>query len=274
MPAIYDAGSKVTVSVAAPVDGAGAVVATTGVEYAIFDQTRATILARGALAGYTSGDAAASVVIAATENELAAGAERELRRIEVYFLVAAGDERLVSTTYIIQSASPLTMMVNTFQVLDEAELTALEFPSLEGWAMATDQQKIAALTSAHDNMCRLSYKYLTEADQQALDITTDQDRWGRPYYYVPSMKHATEDTWDEFSADFKRALRRAQVVEADILLAGDPVGDKRRQGIITETIGESKVFLSSRPALQLPVNRATLEQLRGYTHRSARIARA
>jgi hypothetical protein len=273
MPSIYNAGSKVTVTVSAPMDGEN-VVATTGVEYAIFDQARETVLARGALSGYTNLDAEAQIEIPASLNQLSAGAVREMRRVEVYFIVATGDERLVSTTYVIQSVSSLVLMTNTFQTLDEAELTALELPALAGWAEATDQQKIGALTAAFDSMCRLSYRYLTEVDVQALDITTDLDRYGRPYYYVPSMRAAGTDGWADFSEDFQRALRRAQVVEADVMLAGDPVGDKRRQGIITETIGESKIFLNPKPALQLPVSRACLEQLTGFIYRSARIGRA
>lgn len=274
MPAVYRAGSQPTITVPAPVDAAGAVIPTTGVDYAIFNEKREEVKARAPLTGYSTGGAEINVKVEYTYNLLDADVTRALRRIEVYFGVEFGDERVISSTYVVQAADVLSLMVNSFQTLDEAELTAMDLPALLGWSAATDQDKLGAMASAYDNMCRLSFKYLTEADIQALDVTTDVDRYGRPYYYVPSMRTAGVDAWNDFTANFQRALRRAQVVEADILLAGDPVGDKRRQGIITETIGESKIFLSPKPALQFPVSRACLDQLQGFIYRSARIARA
>lgn len=275
MTRVYDAASLVTVSVAAPTDDAGAVIATTGVEYAIFDEDRNPITTRDTLSGYTSGQETAVITVSGPENTLATGVIHGVRKVEVYFMTADGEYR-VTETYLLQSVTPLVLMTNTFQTLEQAMITRLGLGQLLGWDAGTEQQRIGALIAAHDNMCRLAYKYLTDTDLQNLDLTHDiSDRFGRPYMHVPSMRLATvQDFTESFPAVFQNALKRAQLVEADNLLNGDPVGDKRRQGIITETIGESKVFLSSRAPLQLPICRAAIDQLSGYLYRSTQLRRS
>jgi hypothetical protein len=84
----------------------------------------------------------------------------------------------------------------------------------------------------------------------------------------------TLSDWNTYPPRFQNALKRAQMLEANSILGGNQIADKRRDGIISETIGESKIFLNNRPPLRTPVTREALEALYGYLYYQSRVGRA
>lgn len=78
------------------------------------------------------------------------------------------------------------------------------------------------------------------------------------------IRNLNETQFNALPSKFTRAIKRAQLIEANIILGGDVVGKKRQDGIISETIGESSAFFNSKPYLNLPISRQSYEELRTY----------
>lgn len=247
----------------------GSPLAASAVEYAVFDETGSILSARQAVPGWTAGNI--TLEIPAAINTLPANVSRGLRIVEFYITTVDGTFK-PRQRYIVQTHAVLEVRKNSFQTLDQAYLTAMDIPDLTGWSAADDNQKIAAMVMAHQQICRLQFRYLKEDNESQIEYTYRISPGD--YVYISRMALITENDWQQTPERFKTALRRAQLVEADLMLAGDPVRDKRLNGIISETIGESKMFFNARPPLSLAVSRKSLEILSGYFYYSNQIARA
>lgn len=262
----YPDGVKVTVTVDYPTVG-GEEVVPTAIQYAVLDEAGDFLTTRTALTIDPEAGSTISADVAATFNTLANGAIRALRAVRFYFVTAAG-EVPVTYRYIVEQASKLTVMVNSFQTFEQAILTRLELPSLDGWDSAAEADQIAALVTAHERMCRLSYRYRLGQDAVEYDANN-------VYWHITDIGRRTAADFAGWEPAFKTALKRAQVYEADQILKGDPIGDKRRDGIVSETIGEAKMFLNPRPPLRLALCREAMEVLGRYLYTTNnRIGRA
>ena len=115
-------------------------------------------------------------------------------------------------------------------------------------------------------MCRLPYRYQLSQNAVMYDARD-------PFWVVTGIRYLKEADFKKWPKDFQNALRRAQLYEADQILKGDPVGDKRRAGVVSETIGEAKMFFNARPPLRLALCVQAMETLSPYLHSSRRIGR-
>lgn len=264
---VYIEGSDVVVTQTLPVKS-GVAIVPTSVEYAVFDETGASITVRTSVPGYAAGDIVLEVPFSA--NILQSDKNRGLRTVEFYINTAGDGEFKTRQRYILQNYEVLDLPVNSFQSLEQAFLVAAEIPELVGWNAAEENQKIAAMITAHQQICRLSFRFYKD-DGVQLDYSYRANP--NDYTYVPRMRLITLSDWNQFPSRFQNALQRAQLFEADTMLAGDPVRDKRLNGIISETVGESKMFFNNRPPISMPVSRKSLEALAGYFYYNNRIAR-
>jgi hypothetical protein len=69
-------------------------------------------------------------------------------------------------------------------------------------------------------------------------------------------------------------LKKAQLVEADEILNGDPSIKARQRGLISETVGESSQFYRQGMPLDLPIAPAAMKYLQRWVRFGARIARS
>lgn len=213
----------------------------------------------------SSAASAASATVPAASNQLAAGAVRGLRNVRFEFQVS-GQTFFAEARYVIEAVSKLVTMTNSFQTYEEALLTRFDLPTLDGWDVASEAEQIAALTVAHDRMCRLTYRYRLGQDAVEYDESIK-------YWYVSDIRQRTLAEFNAYPEPLKQALRRAQLYEADAVLSGDPVGDKRLAGVISETIGESKMFFSNVQPARTPLCRAAMDVIGPHFSRSNRIGR-
>ena len=70
-----------------------------------------------------------------------------------------------------------------------------------------------------------------------------------------------------------RALLSAQMLEADFLAGGNPVEQRRRDGMLSNSVGESAQFYRTSKPLVLPVCREAAVALRGIISYSTAISR-
>lgn len=264
----YAPGSNVVVNFTLPQHD-GATIAPTGVEYEVTDENDVVVQSRISLVGYTSGNP--KIEVPASKNALTSG-DMSLRIVTIFMTTASDGVFTARDRYVIQTASILRVRENSFQTLDQALITRHMLPKLVGWDVSDDQTRTAALVEAHVALCKMRYRYRSENVIQSSLGYDEYDR-NNIYTYVYDMANISQDDWGELPVSFVAALRKAQMVEADSRIGGDPDRDRRLAGVLSETVGESKVFFNARPPLQLPICRPALDILSGYFYYRYRIER-
>ncbi|MBA8881723.1 hypothetical protein [Phyllobacterium myrsinacearum] len=204
------------------------------------------------------------IVIPAAFNILGEGALSEARILKVQLTTNAGIIRY-SSVYAIEGEFRLAVMENSFMSIEAAELLARDIPNLKGWSEATEESRNAALINAFERLIRIPMKFKR--------------------YEGVEMRHYEEtviptDAWREitkiefmtFPASFRKAVRQAQIAEANEILENDVTASKHRAGIISETVGESSVMLRG-GLLELGIAKRSSEFLKGHIYYRARLLR-
>jgi hypothetical protein len=199
----------------------------------------------------------------------------EGRELVVTLTTADGEVEL-RDYFLVVANNPLAIMANTFQTFAETLRVRAEFAGLDGWDAAPRDRQQAALIEAYRRLCRVAFKVPganldgTNTDKANYGTGTDEGWFWGSRVRISTLTAAQFDALPE---TFRRAVKRAQLAEANILLGGDPVGKKREQGIVSETTGESSMFFVSRPYLNLPISKAAYEEVKRYVSLRIGIAR-
>jgi len=273
---VFLAGTNVTLVVPLT-DRNGNPLTVSAIEYRVIDQDGAEVLPRASLTGFASGDASASVAVPAEKNTLAEGVLRAMRTVELYCTVA-GNQMMLHGHYVIETANVLVAGVNSFQNYAQAEFTALSIPGIPGWTTAPEADRIVALIEARRRILKLSFTALADTrDQSSLFYVAE----GSYKTSVPGgimglagdMEELSEAQFNALPPRFLEALRLAQVAEADAILNGDPIEQRRQKGLILDAIGESRQMFRDGKPLELPVSKRALGYLAKYTTFNKRIGR-
>lgn len=184
-----------------------------------------------------------------------------LRTIKLEMTEEGGGMHVATVYYVIAPAVPLVLFQNSFQTYSQAVYEASQMlPSLT-WDNASEQDRIVALVTAYDLLTRFGYRIAREEQVDAQSyLTGTWDRVIKPINW-PQM---TNDIWIQLPDRFKRALRRAQIAQACELISGDLVAKKRRQGLLSETIGESSMMFRTGKPLDIGLSKDVLSYLGSY----------
>ncbi|OWZ90354.1 hypothetical protein B9J07_27585 [Sinorhizobium sp. LM21] len=259
----------------------GAAVTPTAVSAILYDGDDVEVVDFGSLP-FDASSGEKTISIPKEFNRLVGSEIRAARILRVSIETDAGTiPRAFS--YAIESEQRLVVTENTFLTLEAAEFLALDTPNTTGWTVASEAQKLAALTESYRRLTMIPMRYQVHRPLTGLGSTTG---WRSDWNSIAPRELAEEvvierDVWDEitpeqfanFPTAFKKALRRAQFTEANELLQGDAVSKKHRQGVVTETIGESSVTLRA-GAIDYGISSETLKALVGYVYFNNRIRRA
>lgn len=257
---VYPESYIVSVDVAL-VDLNGGPVTPTAISAKLYDGDDQLVSDLGVVA-FSPGDTSVTVQVPAEDNELADGVVQAARILRVDVVTAAGTLHK-STSYIVAGQVRLQVMVNSFQTLENAELLARDMVGGSGWGQGTDDQKAAALIEAFNRLTRIPMRYWTTVNDHQCERFISAADW----------REMTADAFLELPSGLRNALRAAQLQEADTLLADDPIARKHKDGVISETIGDSSMMLRG-GKLELGVAYDTLNQLRGFIWYNFRVARA
>lgn len=289
---IYLAGTAVTLSVPLQ-DRSGNALDVASVEYRVIDQAGGEKVARTALSDFTPGDTEAMVSVPADVNQIAGIPEnigynqidqfnpREARTVELFLIDAAGNTTILAKSYALEPSDVLIVGLNSFQTLTQADLLSLEIPNVSGWAAASEHEKITALIEARVRICQLRFTLIgsnINFGQDNLNYVPEGS-WPTPYagpgmfMFNGNLALMTPANFVRLPPRFKTALSKAQVAEADAILGGDPVETRRQEGMILESIGESKQMFRSAKPLDLPVSRRALKYLSPFVTFSKHIGR-
>ena len=262
-------------------DSAGNLINVTSIQYRVTDHASVEIIPATALAGFVAGSASASVAVPLAYNALTTGDSRETRTIELMCL-SGGNTIVISKSYGIEAKEQLVVGVNSFQTMSVAELTAMDIPNLSAWATASDSEKSAALIEARERIHRLNFSLLNSTINFGQDSLNYVPEGSFQSGYVSrsglfvfngnlGLLNATQ--YATLPERFKRALRQAQVTEANFILGGDTSSERRQAGIVMEAIGDSRQVFRSTKALEMPIFRAALGYLSYFITYGKRIGR-
>lgn len=210
------------------------------------------------------------VVISNVFNRLGEGELASGRILRVELVTDKGAIKR-SFSYIIEGEVRLVVMENSFQTLESAEILARDMLDVKGWSNASEDQRCTALIEAYSRLTRIPMRFkVSDLDnlrdrspQFAEETIIRRDAW----------ETITSEEFMDFPKTFRKALRQAQLAEANELLEGDPIEKKHRAGIISETVGESSVMLRG-GKVDHGVSTNTLKYLTGHIYYNNRIVRA
>lgn len=261
-------------------DGLGQPMTVTAVSAILFDADDVEIADLGAVT-FDLADGKATVTVPAEFNVLGESETAAARTVRVKLETDATPVfRFVS--YIIEAESRLEILNNTFLTLPAAEVLARDNPQLKAWNGASDEKKAAALINAYSRLSRVQLRYLKPKEEIAQPAIRPT-----PFPYLGYGQHCPDDVvikpgdWGrrfgkrdflKMPEDFRRAIRNAQIIEANAVLTDNPYEQRHRAGVISETVGESSIMLRA-GKLELGVANETLRALTGYVYYNVRLAR-
>ena len=250
---VYQSGNDITLSIPY-VTKEGTRLYPNSVTYRVLSEDNAEIIAETVLTIDQDDDVAAIIVLAA-DNALGAGVSRAMRVIE---LTVTTDTAVfvIDSRYLIEDGDGLVVNTSSFVTYNEAFIVAIDIPKMESWDLAPEQERISALLDAYLSINSLRFVVAG-------------------FSFTPfALSELTADNWLEMPAAFISALKRAQLAEANTTLGGDWIEDKRRDGLMSETIGESSNMFRPGKPLQLLVGSQARRYLTGYISLAKRIGRA
>lgn len=234
------------------VDGAGLPVAVVSASYSLYDDEGAAL--QSDIAVDVSDDPDFVVItIPAAQNQVAGDDLRAFRKVELTYENNEGSQYKANVSYIIESANVLTVGINSFASYGQLAMQAQDYSELTVLHNASEKDQVSAFINAFYNIANLKVDFGLDDVYSTLDLGASG---------IASL-----------STEALTALKRAQVIEANAILGGNPVEDRRRMGLISDSAGESTHFFRTTKPLELPVSKATANALRGYISWRVRIGR-
>lgn len=228
-----------------------------------------------------------SEVIVQTSEEVNTLKEETSRDIRIICLKAktrSGAVFSLEYAYGLTIADPLTVGVNSFMTYRQAQKMAMDMPKLNNWESMSQSQRISALLEAKQRICRLAFDF----GQVQLDMTKQDyvvQAAGKPrcvqvgeifgvYGGSVKLEDLSVEDFEALPTKFKTALMQAQLAEANDVLEVDSIAERRRQGLILETIGEVKQMFSSIIPAQMTVSSKAMSYLSRYLASGKKIGRS
>jgi len=195
------------------------------------------------------------IVVTALSNTVPIDNVRAYRKISMSFSDAGGNDYVVSLQYVLEIPETFETGFNTFASFGRLFITLQDLPDLSAAVSATEVDLKGALMGAWNNIGNLTVDF------------------GDPVSDIKSTYDLTEADINLMDVRAYNALLRAQVIEANAILGGNPVEDRRRLGMISDSSGESAQFFRTSKPLELPVSKQTMNALRGYVSWGIQISR-
>jgi len=239
----------------------------TSATFQAFDDEGVEVVASTAVT-VDGGEDVLNVTILAVDNALG-GAGQGARTVLLHVATDTGSVTL-SQTYVLEQFAFLTVPAQSALTLAQSMMLSRNLAQsvLEAWEEFDDTKRQAALREAWSRLSRLKYNPWHDYETIPGDISTEV-KAGQ--FRLNEM--AAED-WLLLPGHFTDALKRAQLIEASVILEGDPTWDRRQDGLISKTVGESSEMFVSKKAAMSSVSPKAHREIRGYVKRSIVIGRA
>ncbi len=178
---------------------------------------------------------------------------RSIVEIEYVLDDGVADPYTNTVQFMAEAKDQLSKGVNSYQSYYDALLNAEDLSGIDSFKNADKVDQITALTHAY-----LVLNTMTYTDNQA------------EYYDLGGLDATALDLMD---VAFLQALCYAQLIEANEMLDPNSLYQKRQDGLMSETIGESSMMFRAGNILNFPITRRSMFFLRNYTIIRARLQR-
>jgi hypothetical protein len=181
----------------------------------------------------------------------------DIRQVNLFFITDAGTYKQTVYYKILSDQTKLTPMVDSFMTFAESILIRTQISqAMYYFDPMDDAMKVVALSNAFALIMKNKFKdpkyntidpdfYVTDYYNQDFGPGVYGAGFGGRAWTAPKPLDISAYTVDQFNAlpaNMVLSLKKAQVVLANSLVENSPVREKIRQGIISETIGESSMF--------------------------------
>lgn len=262
----YPAGTAVTVAFPLK-DLNNDPIVPTGLSVRVLDENGTQIVAPYAPPN-TDGDMDIEITVPASANQATAGLKA--RTVELT-ITSANGTYVQTQVYLIEAALAFTVPNNSFQTYIQSVIIADALPNLREWEIAPDEDRQRALLEAYRRLTRMGYRIRKRDDieQHVVPDYLDIDEVISPRQW----SDMSLSRWTALPERYRAAMMRAQVVEANEILRGVRPDDKRRMGILSESIGESSMMFRVGKPLDLGISQAALRELTGYLDMRVTVSR-
>ena len=264
----YKSGTAVT-TVFSLAAGDG-VLTPTALRSRVLDEEGNLIADWSAVANPAAGADSVSVVTSAVVNTLTPPQLRGVRVVELEVVnTFAGTTTVLEVGHLLESSKLLVPGINSFQTYYQAVLEAQLYSdeTVAGWAGQTDAQaRTRALSEAFERIRMMPVVIEWESDQSIIrDVFNDP----------PRLRDLDSAQILRLDARLMKALKKAQLIEANDILTADPLAQLRRAGIQSQTVGESSNYFGAvRPLDNGGVCSETRRVLARWIRTRTRIGRA
>lgn len=240
------------------------------------------ILTQGEVEEVTNGFC--KILIEGKFNNAESGRIKDMRILHVEFSAEGADLQDQAIKYLIAAKTPLIVGANSFVTLEQAQLLAETTPNMTMFQNATDEKIIQSLASAYEKISSYRFRLSSKAVMENIAFVsetawrpraiTDDDPMGLHSYRF-KLSEVTPESYKTLPEDFRKALSKAQVLEANSQLAPtDSIEQRRRKGVILETINEVKMMFSSTTPVKESICSEAMSILSPWIDRSMKIGRA
>lgn len=207
------------------------------------------------------------VTILASEN-VVTGAEGA--RTAVLNVVTSNGSKQMAQTYLLARYSFLQVPAESGMTLVQSEMLAAKMAQsvLETWADQEEKRKQGALREAWNRLSRIPFTPWREFEETSINTPTHL-RSGDF-----SLNQMSADEWASLPIPFREAVKRAQLIEAAVILDGDPTWDRRQDGLISKTVGESSEMFASKKAAFATISPKAHREISAYIRRRITLGRA
>lgn len=218
----FAAGTDITLTVQHSYNGAS--LAVTDLQYQVVDSQGNILVDFTTPVGFNPANSATSIPILKANNQTSD--KVDVRQVNINLVTSAGTYKNTVFYKLLGDLTKLVVMTDSFMTFPEAVVARVKMSDrLEYYDALPDAIKAVALENSFKTLMKLSFKQ---------PVSTSCE----PY----SLKGLTESQFRALPVDFTTALKRAQIVQCDAIVENSPIRDKIREGIISETIGESSMF--------------------------------
>lgn len=254
----YLAGASVTL-ILPFVDIDGDPVTPTGLSVEVTDEDGAEIVAASS-AAFTPGDTDLSYTVSGANNTLSS--ELLGARMVRMTITTDSGSHLVKDSYVIRAETIVSVPSNSFQTLIAAEISASRLYDISSYESATDMDKELALIQSYHRLTQL----VVAPDGTGQSYNQSKLTFGDSNTILNKSVYEslTLAEWNALPTEFKTAMKEAQIIESDSILAGDLYGKKHQTGLLAETIGESSIMFRSIKPLDNGVSKESLRRIKHY----------
>ncbi len=217
-----------------------------------------------------AGAVTATITVPAAQNTLPAGVRMGGRMLSVVVTDDQGDTHSMGVTYLLRANVFLQVPSESGQTLIQAMIMSQGMPPvlMESFRFSSDAEREAALAEAWARLSKISLDPFRDTDVP--DSALSEEILSRSF----AVNEISKADWDLLPEHFRTACRRAQIIEATVLLGGDPTWENRENGLLSKSVGESSEMFRSRPPAPSALSPKARREVAAYINSNVIVRRA